>query len=63
MIEFNVVVPKELRKEISEMNGNGLHIISSSHMNNGLHYFQIESSEEDMLMFTLRFGQENVWKR
>jgi hypothetical protein len=63
VIEFNLSVPREMKNDIIKMRDVNFRIITSSPMGGDLQYFLLEAPEEEMLIFTLRFGQENVWRR
>jgi methylglyoxal synthase len=45
------------------MRADKFRIITSSPMGGDKQYFLIEADEEDMLIFRLKYGSENVWKR
>jgi methylglyoxal synthase len=63
VIEFNLSVPRQIRHEIISMRADKFRIITSSPMGGDKQYFLIEADEEDMLIFKLKYGSENVWKR
>lgn len=63
MIEFNLSVPRESRDDILSKRTELFRVISSSPMGGNKQYFLIRADEEDMLLLTLKYGKENVWKR
>lgn len=63
MIEFNLSVPREVRQEVLSKRAEDFRIITSSPMGGDLQYFLIEADEEEMLIFKLKHGSGNVWKR
>ena len=64
MIEFNLLVPIEVSNEILERKSNNFRIILSAvRGHRGLIYFLIEAEESELLYFTLKYGQDCVWKR
>lgn len=62
MIAFNLSVPVEVKNEIISKRSDTFMIITSSPMRNNMQYF-LAANEDDMLLLTLKFGKENVWKR
>lgn len=64
MITLNIVVSVLRRDEVYKLESDNFRIIhSSKEFGGGLHYFNIETTEEDATLLTLKFGKENVWKR
>ncbi len=64
MIEFNAIVPRSDAESVRTLEGSNFRIIHGSRMNRtDAYYFLIDAEEEDLIMFTLKYGPENVWKR
>jgi len=63
VIQFNLSVPRYIRHEIISKRADTFRIITSSPMGGDKQYFLIEADEEEMLIFMLKYGSENVWRR
>ena len=62
MIEINVLVPFERRKEILSMVSPTFEIITASDEMKRLTYFLISTTEEDATFLAIKYGK-GVWKR
>jgi hypothetical protein len=64
VIELNVIVPANRSKEIQSLESEKFRIVHTSRELGGVsQYFNIQTTEEEATLLTLKFGKENVWKR
>lgn len=64
MIELNVLVPMHLSREIYNLESEKFRIVHTSRELGGIsQYFNIQTTEEEATLLTLKFGKDKVWKR
>lgn len=64
MIKIHLLVPHSHRDDIDFRESEDFCIISSAKSaQHGKRFYVIETTEETFTYFSLKYGQDNVWKR
>jgi hypothetical protein len=62
LLDFNLIVPQEDRDKIMSLSAEDFIVVHKA-KNKNEHFFLIRATEEDMIMLTLKYGKDKVWKR